>query len=164
MSLKRQRRDKTNSYLDLAETVSNNSTCIHKRCGAVLVNDGTVITTGYTGAPRGRRNCIDMEDCAKETCGRCRAVHAEANAVLFASRMQMRGGSLYVVRIDVDDDGKDIGYVKNPDCCESCKMLLINSGIRDVYVRVSKDEYIRQTVMDWIDNDDTLNPDASPQQ
>lgn len=161
MSIKRQRRDRVNFYLDLAETVSNNSTCIYNRCGAVLVNNDTVITTGYTGAPKGRQNCIDMEVCTKDTSGFCRAIHAETNAVLFASRADTHGGSLYVVRIDVDKEGKDVGYVENHDCCEFCKMLLINSGIRDVYIRVSKDEYIRQTVMEWIEKDNTLNPNSS---
>ena len=161
MSIKRQRRDRINFYLDLAETVSNSSTCIYKKCGAVLVKNDTVITTGYTGAPRGRQNCIDTEICTKDINGFCRAIHAEMNAVLFASRADTYGSSLYVVRIDVDKEGKDIGYVENHDCCEFCKMLLINSGIRDVYIRVSKDEYIRQTVMEWIEKDNTLNPNSS---
>lgn len=155
-----QRRDRVNYFLDLAEAAAQSSTCIHKRCGAILVNEDIVITTGYTGAPRGRQNCIDIGYCSKECTGICRGVHAEANAALFASLKEMDGGTLYVVRILIDEEGNNIGYVESPDCCESCKMLLINSRLRDVYVRITKDEYIRQTIMDWIEHDGTLSPDV----
>ena len=50
-----ERRDKINYYLDLAEVVSHRSTCIRRHYGAVIVKNDEVISTGYVGAPRGRK-------------------------------------------------------------------------------------------------------------
>ncbi len=154
------RRDKVNYYLDLAETVSQRGTCLRKRYGAVLVKNDEVISTGYVGAPRGRKNCTDMGVCIREKLNiprgeryeLCRSVHAEANAIISASRDQMLGSSLYLV-------GREIStgeYVKNTSCCSMCKRLVINAGIEKVYVRDTKDEYRVISVEEWINNDESL--------
>ena len=52
------RRDKNNYYLDLADVVSERSTCLRRRFGAVIVKDDEVIATGYVGAPRGRKKLL----------------------------------------------------------------------------------------------------------
>ncbi len=88
------RRDKINYYLDLADIVSQRGTCLRKRYGAVIVKNDEVISTGYVGAPRGRANCIDLGYCIREEMHvprgeryeLCRSVHAEANAIISASR------------------------------------------------------------------------------
>ena len=51
-----ERRDKINYYLDLAETVSQRSTCLRRKYGAVIVKNDELISTGYVWAPRGRKN------------------------------------------------------------------------------------------------------------
>ena len=79
-----ERRDKVNYYLDLAEMVSQRSTCLRKHYGAVIVNNDEVISTGYVGAPRGRKNCSDIGRCIREELHvprgeryeLCRSVHA----------------------------------------------------------------------------------------
>ena len=99
-----ERRDKVNYYLDLAEMVSQRSTCLRKHYGAVIVNNDEVISTGYVGAPRGRKNCSDIGRCIREELHvprgeryeLCRSVHAEANALISASRERMIGASLYL--------------------------------------------------------------------
>ena len=60
------RRDKINYYLDLAEMVSQRCTCLRKHYGAVIVKNDEVISTGYAGAPRGRKNCTDINMCIRE--------------------------------------------------------------------------------------------------
>ena len=55
-----ERRDKENYYLDIAETVAERGTCLRRNFGAIIVNKDQIISTGYVGAPRGRRNCIDL--------------------------------------------------------------------------------------------------------
>ena len=60
-----ERRDKTNYYLDLAETVSQRGTCLRRKYGAVIVNNDEVVSTGYVGAPRGRKNCSDIGTCMR---------------------------------------------------------------------------------------------------
>ena len=54
------RRDKVNYYLDLAEIVSQRGTCLRRRYGAVIVKNDEVVSTGYVGSPRGRKNCTDF--------------------------------------------------------------------------------------------------------
>lgn len=154
------RRDKTNYYLDLAEVVAQRTTCLRKKYGAVLVKNDEVISTGYVGAPRGRKNCCDIGECIRaklnvprgERYELCRSVHAEANAIISAPREKMIESSLYLTGIEVDTGE----YVKNAICCSMCKRLVINAGIKDVYLRDSKDDYRVIDVTEWIQNDESL--------
>ena len=156
-----ERRDKINYYLDLAETVSQRGTCLRKQYGAVIVKNDEVVSTGYVGAPRGRANCIDLGFCIREKLqvprGQryelCRSVHAEANAIISASRERMLNSSLYLSGIDLKDDGN---YVKNANPCSMCKRLIINAGIEQVFIRDDKDHYRRVAVQEWIDSDESL--------
>ena len=61
-----ERRDKINYYLDLADVVSSRSTCLRRHYGAVIVKNDEVISTGYVGAPRGRKNCTDLNFCIRQ--------------------------------------------------------------------------------------------------
>ena len=58
--------DKTNYYLDIAQTVAERATCLRKRFGSVIVKNDAIISTGYNGAPRGRANCTDLGICLRE--------------------------------------------------------------------------------------------------
>ena len=51
--------DKNNYYLDIAEVTLERATCIRRKWGAVIVKNDEIISTGYNGAPRGRKNCND---------------------------------------------------------------------------------------------------------
>jgi len=154
------RRDKINYYLDLAEMVSNRGTCLRKRYGAVIVKNDEVISTGYVGAPRGRKNCIDLGTCVRaklnvprgERYELCRSVHAEANAIISAPRDKMIGSSMFLCGLEMDTNE----YVRNSSCCSMCKRMVINAGIEKVYIRDSKDEYRVVEVQEWIDNDESL--------
>ena len=155
-----QRRDKTNYYLDLAETVSQRCTCLRRHYGAVIVKEDEVISTGYVGAPRGRENCSDLGYCLRAKMGiprgqryeLCRSVHAEANAIISASRRDMLGATLYLVGREVDSGN----YIENAMCCSMCKRLVINAGIEKVIVRDDKDHYRVIDVNDWITDDESL--------
>lgn len=154
------RRDKVNYYLDLAEVVAQRSTCLRKKYGAVLVKNDEVISTGYVGAPRGRKNCCDVGECIRsklnvprgERYELCRSLHAETNAIISASRDKMIGSSLYLTGLE-SDTGE---YVQNAICCSMCKRMVINSGIKDVYLRDTKDEYRVIDVEEWVENDESL--------
>ena len=60
------RRDKTNYYLDIAEAALSRGTCLRRNYGAIIVNHDEVVSTGYVGAPRGRKNCCDLGECVRE--------------------------------------------------------------------------------------------------
>ena len=155
-----ERRDKHNYYLDLAEIVSQRSTCLRRRYGAVIVKNDEVISTGYVGAPRGRKNCSDIGECIRqkmqiprgERYELCRSVHAEVNAIISASRDQMIGASLYLTGLEMEDGS----YIKNASSCSMCKRTIINAGIETVYIREDKDHFRVISVSDWVKNDESL--------
>ena len=155
-----ERRDKINYYLDLAEIVSQRTTCLRRRYGAVIVKNDEVISTGYVGAPRGRKNCTDLGYCIRtelqiprgERYELCRSVHAEANAIISASRDKMIDATLYLTGVEVADGS----YVSNSCCCSMCKRMVINAGIKEVIIRDDKDNYRIIPVTDWIEDDESL--------
>ena len=154
------RTDKTNYYLDIAETVLERGTCLRRNYGAIIVKNDQIISTGYVGAPRGRQNCIDMGVCVRENLKvprgeryeLCRSVHAEQNAIIHASRNDMLGSILYLVGKDV----KTGNYVENASACSMCKRMIINAGIEKVVIRNSKEHFTVIDVKDWIINDESV--------
>ncbi len=156
-----ERRDKVNYYLDLADVVSKRGTCLRRRYGAVIVKNDEVISTGYVGAPRGRKNCSDLGVCIRqkmhiprgERYELCRSVHAEANAIISAERERMIGSALYL-------SGREVStgeYIRNSNSCSMCKRMIINAGIETVYIRDDEDHYRTIRVQDWVEHDESLD-------
>lgn len=156
-----QRTDKYNYYLDIAETVLERSTCLRRKFGAIIVKNDEIVSTGYNGAPRGRKNCVDLGFCTREKLNvpkgqryeLCRSVHAEANAIISASRRDMIGADIYLACHDYADNL----LFGNVEPCSMCKRLIINAGIQKVIVRNTKDTYTIYYTQDWITNDDSIN-------
>ena len=154
--------DKINYYLEIADTVLKRGTCLRRNYGAVIVKNDEIISTGYTGAPRGRTNCIDLGYCAREKLNiksgekyeLCRSVHAEQNAVISAARKDTLGSTMYMVGRDAKT-GELVDYI---DSCSMCKRVVINAGIEKVVVKdkSTKDGYRIINVQDWIDYDEVL--------
>lgn len=152
--------NKQNYYLDIAQTVLERGTCLRRNFGAIIVNNDQIISSGYTGAPRGRKNCMDLKKCTREILGiprgeryeLCRSVHAEANAIIHAARHDMLGATLYLVGKE-----KTSGeYVKNTCSCSMCKRLIINAGIESVVIRIDALNFKTINVNDWIKNDESI--------
>ena len=154
------RTDKQNYYLDIADAVLERSTCLRRKYGAIIVRNDEIISTGYNGAPRGRRNCSDLGGCMREKLGipsgqryeLCRSVHAEANAIISAPRRDMIGATLYLVGREAATNA----LMPNAMSCSMCKRTIINAGIEKVVIRTSPTEYITIPVSDWIENDDSI--------
>ncbi len=155
-----ERRDKINYYLDIAQTVAERGTCLRRNYGAIIVKNDEIISTGYTGAPRCRKNCIDLGHCLREKMGipsgeryeLCRSVHAEANCIISAPRRDMIGATLYLACKNAKTGELEAGT----SSCAMCKRLIINAGIKEVIVRDTKEEYRIVKVERWIANDDSL--------
>ncbi len=152
--------DKTNYYLDIAEAALERGTCLRRNFGAIIVKNDEIISTGYTGAPRGRKNCCDLNYCLREKMNvargeryeLCRSVHAEQNAIISASRDKMIGADLYLV----GKDYKTGEYVKSASPCMLCKRFVINAGIKRVIARENKTDFTIYEVDEWIKNDESL--------
>lgn len=155
------RPSKIDYYLAMAEVASTRGTCLRRRFGSVIVKDDRIVSTGYVGAPSGRKNCCDIGYCFRQQNNipqgtmyeRCRSSHSEMNAIINASKEEMKDATLYLV--GVEPDGK---YTK-ADCCAMCKRAIINSGISKVVARQSATEFKEIDVNDWIVNDDSLDSD-----
>ena len=154
------RTSKQNYYLDIADSVLERSTCLRRKYGAIIVRSDEIISTGYNGAPRGRRNCSDLGVCTRENLKipsgeryeLCRSVHAEANAIISASRRDMIGATIYLV-------GRNAAtgeLLSDAMSCSMCKRQIINAGIEKVVIRVTATEYKTIMVSDWIENDDSI--------
>ena len=156
-----ERRDKINYYLDIAEVVSERGTCLRRNYGAIIVKNDEIISTGYVGAPRGRKNCTDLGKCIRqelkiprgERYEMCRSVHAEANAIISAERSDMIGADLYLAGHEVDTGE----LVANSCSCAMCKRMIINAGIARVIVRDTPEEFRIIDVEDWIKNDESID-------
>ena len=155
---------KENYYLDIAETVLERATCLRRVYGAIIVKNDEIISTGYNGAPRGRKNCVDMGYCTREAMQvprgeryeLCRSVHAEANAIISASRRDMVGGDIYLVGRNAQTGE----LLHDATSCAMCRRMIINAGLARVVIRNSPTEFEVVDVQEWIDGDDTIAPQS----
>lgn len=150
---------KDDYYLAMAEVASTRGTCLRRRFGSVIVKDDRIVSTGYAGAPSGRQNCCDIGYCFREHNNiphgamyeRCRSSHSEMNAIINASKEEMKGATLYLVGVEPD------GSYTNSDCCSMCKRVIINSGIEKVIAKQKNGMYNIIPVKEWIEHDDSLD-------
>ncbi|MBU1153776.1 cytidine deaminase [bacterium] len=152
--------DKINYYLNIATECLKRGTCLRRNFGAVIVKNDQILSTGYTGAPRMQKNCIDLGFCIREKLRvprgsnyeLCRSVHAEMNAIINVSRIDMLDSTLFLSGIEVSTNE----YVKNAKPCKLCRRFIINAGIGKVIVREAHHTYKEYLTADWIEEDDEL--------
>ena len=129
------RPSKIKYYLDIAAAVAARSTCLRRQYGAVIVKNDAIVATGYNGSARGWINCSDLGQCDRERNNiphgqqyeKCKAVHAEANAIIQGDRDAMFGADLYLVGFE---NGQRLPEVEP---CEMCQRMIVNANIRHVY-------------------------------
>lgn len=153
--------DKENYYLDIAQTVSERSTCLRRCYGSIIVKNDEIIATGYNGAPRGRKNCVDLNYCTREAMNipsgeryeLCRSVHAEANCIISAARSETLGATLYMTCRDPGTGELIAGSTS----CSMCRRLIINAGIKRVVIRDTREDYrVVDVDKEWVEQDDSL--------
>lgn len=94
---------------------STRGTCDRAKVGAVIARDGRILVSGYNGPPAGMPHCDHRG--STDPCQD--AVHAEANAIVWAAR--------YGTRLE----GTDIYCTHFP--CPNCAKLVVNAGISRVF-------------------------------
>lgn len=142
------RPDKLEHFLNRAEVVSEMSTCLRRRIGAIIVSeDGVELSSGYVGAPRTTAHCIDTGTCLRkelrippgERYELCRSVHAEQNAIVNAARtgISIVGGEMYISSERIagayDASRGENARIYGP--CMICKKQIINAGLTRVHMR-----------------------------
>ena len=133
---------KTSYYLGIAKATVKRGTCLRRNFGAIIVKDDRIVSTGYSGSPRGVTNCIDIGVCKRqelkvapgERYELCRSVHAEMNAIIGASPEEMKGSTLYLTGLNADGT-----YYVNTEPCLLCKRMIVNAGISLVVVATGAD-------------------------
>ena len=108
-------------YLRMARIWAENSYCVRRQVGALIVKDKMIISDGYNGTPSGFENV-----CEDDITGRTKpyVLHAEANAIT------------KVAKSANNCDGATLYITASP--CMECSKLIIQAGIRRV---VYIDEY-----------------------
>ena len=152
--------NKENYYLDIAETVLERATCLRRVYGAIIVKNDEIIATGYNGAPRGRKNCVDLGYCTREAMQvprgeryeLCRSVHAEANAIISAARRDTVGATLYLA----GKDARTGQLLSDATSCPMCRRLIINAGLEKVIIRKTPTQFDVVEVQQWVEEDDSL--------
>jgi len=127
-------------FMQIAHLVSQRSTCLRRRVGAVIVKDKRMLATGYNGAPSGLAHCREtgcLRDRLKIPSGQrhelCRGLHGEQNAIIQAS--------LYGISVK----GSTV-YITNQPCI-ICAKMLINAGVAEIVIA---DGYPDPMAMDFL--------------
>lgn len=101
-------------YLRMAEIWAENSYCLRRKVGAIIVKNSMIISDGFNGTPSGFENvCEDESGTTKPY-----VLHAEANAIT------------KVARSNNSSDGATLYITASP--CVECSKLIIQAGIRRV--------------------------------
>ena len=134
------RPDWNDYFMGIARAVAERSDCDRAKVGAVVVKDRRIRSTGYNGAPSGNPGCVSCprrwsgvapNTGYSEGPGRCVAVHAEANALLYCDREDLVGATLYITREPCFDCQKLIDAVgitavvwpvEPSEVCDDCSM------------------------------------------
>lgn len=122
-------------FLNIARAVSARATCIRRRYGAVIAKDNTIVSTGYNGAPRGMKDCLEAGKCTRtemqiphgERYELCHSVHAEANAIIRASQEELNGAVIYISGCEGDTGAECLS-----EPCMMCKRMILNANIAKV--------------------------------
>lgn len=101
-------------YMKMARTWAENSYCVRRKVGALMVRDNMIISDGFNGTPSGFENiCEDENNVSKPY-----VLHAEANAIT------------KIARSNNSSNGATIYITASP--CMECSKLIIQSGIKRV--------------------------------
>jgi dCMP deaminase len=121
-------------FINIARAVALRATCHRRKYGAVITKDNIIVSTGYNGAPRGMKDCLEVGECTRqelevphgERYELCHSVHAEANAIIRASLEELKGSTIYIS----GTDGDEAECESSP--CMMCKRMILNSHIGKV--------------------------------
>ena len=154
--MKEYRPSKDEYYLRIAQAVSERSTCLSTKFGAIIVKDDQIISTGYNGAPRKTLDCYERGFCLRRKMGiphgqryeLCRSVHSEQNAIINAARagVSLLGADMFLYGINIYNGRKEIidAYP-----CFICKKMIINAGIKRFVTRTKDGNIKVYNVDDW---------------
>ncbi|MCK5044820.1 dCMP deaminase family protein [Candidatus Parcubacteria bacterium] len=148
------RPSKDQYYLNITKEVAQRATCFRIKIGAIIVCGDQIIATGYNGAPRKTKDCLERGACLRdqlkiphgEKYEICRSCHAEQNAIINSARagVSLLGGDMYIC------GEKEEGEAANSFPCYICKKMIINAGLNRVICSTKDGDYKIFNVEDWV--------------
>lgn len=114
-------------FMGIVEAVSKRADCRRRQVGAVIVKNHRIVATGYNGAPAGEGSCLagecprgllsveELEHLSPDYAN-CRALHAEMNAIAYASRTDTEGATIFL----------------SCEPCDMCSKLIRAAGIERI--------------------------------
>jgi dCMP deaminase len=156
---------KIDYYMNITKEVARRSTCFRATHGSIIVKDDQIISTGYNGAPRKTKDCLERGNCLRDELSipsgqryeMCRSVHAEQNAIINSARagVSLLGGTIYLYSEKLGKAGSSQMIDALP--CFICKKMIINSGLKDMVASRADGSYkvyqIEDWAKDWSEND-----------
>lgn len=131
---------KHTTWMNVAKTIAaSESKCLSRQVCAIIVKDGRLQSTGHNGTPPKQPNCCDVNAHLVDTNGIFvnqeardkhhhwsleNEIHAEINALLYASPEERNGATLYTTL----------------EPCKDCAKAIAGSGITTV---IYNEEYPR---------------------
>ncbi len=150
------RPSKREYYLDIARKIGERSTCFRNGLGAIIVKNDQIVATGYIGACRKTKDCLERGKCLRdvleighgERYEICRSVHAEQNAIINAARSgaSILGGEMYVSGTKANGENIDAFP------CYICKKMIINAGLETVICSNKQGGYEVFSVNEWVED------------
>jgi len=151
------RPEKDRYYLNIAKEVSERSRCFRSHHGVIIVKDDQIVATGYNGAPRKTKDCVERGHCIRDIMkipsGQryeiCRTVHGEANCIINAARagVSVLNGDMYMFSYKVSSNVKEpIDSLP----CFICKKMIINAGINRMIINMADGSIKIFHIEDWV--------------
>jgi len=127
--IKKMRPPKEEYYLNIAKEIGRRATCFRNKGGAIIVKNDVILATGYIGAPRKTKDCLERNECLRDKLNIphgqryeiCRSCHAEQNCIPADSFP-----------------------------CFICKKMIINAGLNRVICATKDGKYKIFKVEDWV--------------
>lgn len=114
--MKQNRINKDKYFIEIAKLVAQRSTCLSRKVGCVLVDSNSnILATGYNGPPRGQGHCFSCIRKETNDIHKCRAVHAEQNALLQCADISK------IHRAYITDSP-----------CNTCMKMFLNTNIEEI--------------------------------
>lgn len=152
---KTSRPSKDEYYLQIAKEIGDRSTCFRHKMGTIIVKDDQIVATGYIGAPRKTKDCLERGECLRDKLKIphgtryevCRSVHAEQNAIINAARagVNILGGDMYM-----HSTNPKTGLRNDALPCFFCKRMIINAGLKRVVSMTKEGKVQIFFVDDWV--------------
>jgi len=150
------RPSKDQYYLNIAKQINERSNCLRSQNGAIIVRDDQIVATGYNGAPRKTKSCMEKNECLRDKLNiphgkqyeMCSSVHAEQNAIINAARagVSLLDGDMYIYCGGKDGSGVD----SFP--CFICKKMILNAGLKRVICSTKDGGYKVFQVSQWVED------------